>query len=99
MEINPTTQTLQRPDVEINAAPRRDSSLVSDATFIPADTANFSENGLSVANFVEETRRSSEIRPEFVSEIRSQVIAGNYPPPFLINGLGRLIGNQIANEA
>lgn len=56
------------------------------------DSVSLSEDGVSASQFVEITKRAPEVRSELVARLKSQVSSGNYPPPYIIEGLARLMG-------
>lgn len=81
--VNPTTPVSQAPVVR---------KTVESTPGNASDSVNLSEDAISAAKLVEVVKQAPEARAELVSRLKSQVSSGNYPPPYIIEGLARLMG-------
>jgi hypothetical protein len=60
------------------------------------DTVEISSEGAYVSSLVADVAQMSPMRPEVVQQVQEKVRGGNYPPPALVDGLARLMGNQLS---
>lgn len=58
-----------------------------------SDRIEISSQGAYATNLASSLRKMDTVRPNVVGELKDQVEVGMYPPPALINGLNRLLGN------
>ncbi len=81
--VNPTSSVSVPPVVKKTVAQTSENAT---------DSVNISEGAVSAAQLVEIVRQAPEARTELVARLKSQVSKGNYPPPYIIEGLARLMG-------
>ena len=78
--------------------PQRKAAEGSTSTPPAEDRVEISEEGAFVASLISEISRMPETRQEVVGDVMQKVRGGNYPPPALIDGLVRLMGDSLKTE-
>lgn len=90
MQINATSPSISVPVEKIT---------FSRATTPPADQAVLQISPNTFSSLVNEARQLPEVRSELVDAFKSRIQSGHYPPPEIIDGLTRLIGGGIMQQA
>lgn len=92
MNIGPIDGSSQVPRADV-----RPSQASSEAQGVSggADSVQISKESLFAANLVNEASKLPDVRPEVVADLKQQVTTGNYPPPAIVDGLARLIGQSL----
>ena len=70
----------------------------SSASGFGSDKIEISKEGEYAAKLMSEVSSMPETRPQIVDELKAKVRGGNWPPPALVDGLVRLIGNNLLLE-
>lgn len=86
MELNSVNKT---PSVSITPEVKKSVVQTSEST---EDTVDISQDAISAARLVEIVRQAPEARTELVARLKSQVSKGNYPPPYIIDSIARMMG-------
>lgn len=80
----PMAVTVNRPEDEPKA-----SAVVS-------DSISLSQEALAIEQHVKAVKNTPEVRPEVIQPLKAAVVSGHYPPPSIIDGLSKMIGNSVA---
>lgn len=86
MELNSVNQT---PTVSVTPVVKKTVVQTSESA---EDSISLSQDAISAARLVEIVRQAPEARTELVARLKSQVTKGNYPPPYIIDSVARLMG-------
>ncbi|MFZ5806509.1 MAG: hypothetical protein ACOY3I_04830 [Verrucomicrobiota bacterium] len=78
-----------------HSVPQKPASASQDTK---GDEVKISSEGSFASSLVSEVAEMPPTRPEVVQKLQETVRGGNYPPPVIVDGLARLMGQNLQAE-